>query len=61
IVHSDLFVDRLKRYNKQHEYVVLKGANHFFGTIFYEHYDLMFTEMFDFLSGPCGMPTAANP
>ena len=61
IVHSDLFVDQLKKYNKQHEYVVLKGANHFFGTIFYEHYDLMFTEMFDFLSGPCGMPTAQNP
>lgn len=60
IVHSDLFVDQLKKYNKDHKYVVLEGANHFFGTIFYENYDEMFTEMFDFLAGSCGMPTDLN-
>ena len=61
IVHSELFVDQLKKYNKEHKFVVLEGANHFFGTIFYENYDEMFTEMFDFLSGPCGMATPLNP
>lgn len=60
IVHSDLFVNELKKHNKEHKYVVLEGANHFFGTIFYDNYNEMFTEMFDFLAGPCGMATDLN-
>ncbi|MEM9738271.1 MAG: prolyl oligopeptidase family serine peptidase [Pseudomonadota bacterium] len=59
IIHSELFVDELKRHNKEHRYVVLEDANHFFGTIFYDNYQEMFTEMFAFLEGPCGMPPRA--
>ncbi len=55
IIHSELFVDELKKYNKEHKFVVLEDANHFFGTIFYENYQEMFTEMLGFLEGPCGL------
>ena len=55
IVHSELFVDELKKHNKDYKYVVLEGANHFYGTIFYDNYKEMFNEMLAFLEGPCGL------
>jgi len=55
IVHSEKYVSQLKKHKKEHKYVVLEGANHFFGTIFYENYKEMFDEMLTFLEGPCGM------
>ena len=55
IEESDKFVAGLKRHNKQHEYVVLKGANHFFGTIYHRHYMEMYPKMLDWLGNTCGM------
>lgn len=55
IVESDKFVSGLRRNNKQHEYLVLKDANHFFGTIFYRHYMEMYPKMLDWLGNTCGM------
>nr|WP_321440353.1 prolyl oligopeptidase family serine peptidase [uncultured Hyphomonas sp.] len=55
IIHSELFVNELKKHNKEYEFLVLDGANHFFGTIFYDNWNEMFPQMFDFLEGPCGM------
>lgn len=54
IEHSRKFVDGLKRHNKPHKFVVLEGANHFFGTIYYEHFKKMYGEMLKFLKNDCG-------
>ena len=55
IVESDKFVNKLKSEGKVHKYVVLKGANHFFGTIYYRHYMEMYPAMIDWLDNTCGM------
>ncbi len=55
IKESDKFVAGLRQHNKQHEYLVLKGANHFFGTIYYRHYMEMYPKMLDWLGNRCGM------
>lgn len=66
VVHGDLdervpvaesrkFVRQLEKYNKQHKYLELKGANHFFGTIYYRHWMQMFPAMLDWLDDTCGM------
>lgn len=55
IAESDKFVAGLKRHNKQHEYVILEGANHFFGTIYHRHYMEMYPKMLDWLENTCGM------
>lgn len=55
IEESDKFVAGLKRNNKQHEYLILEGANHFFGTIYYRHYMEMYPKMIDWLDNTCGM------
>ena len=55
IEESDKFVAGLRNAGKQHEYLVLEGANHFFGTIYYEHYMQMFPKMIDWLDNTCSM------
>ncbi len=55
IEHSDKFVAGLQKHNKKHEYIKLDGANHFFGTIFYEHYKIMYPAMIDWLDNTCGL------
>jgi dipeptidyl aminopeptidase/acylaminoacyl peptidase len=54
IEQSQKFVDGLKRHNKPHKFVVLEGADHFYGTIFYEHFSKMYGEMLTFLQKDCG-------
>ena len=58
VAESRKFVSQLKKYNKQHKYIELKGANHFFGTIFYEHWMEMFPAMIDWLDNTCDMKSS---
>ncbi|MCV6604504.1 MAG: prolyl oligopeptidase family serine peptidase, partial [Porticoccaceae bacterium] len=53
--HSRRFVEELKKHNKPHKYLELKGANHFFGTIYYEHWMEMFPTLIDWLDNTCGL------
>ncbi|GGD01628.1 alpha/beta hydrolase family protein [Aquisalinus flavus] len=55
ISHSDKFVAALKREGKEHKYIKLDGANHFFGTIYYRHWMEMFPAMIDWLDNTCGL------
>lgn len=55
ISHSDKFVAALRREGKQHEYLKLEGANHFFGTIYYEHWMQMYPAIVDWLDNTCGL------
>ncbi|NNU15035.1 S9 family peptidase [Parvularcula sp. ZS-1/3] len=55
IIHSDLLNSALKREGKDVEYLKLKDANHFFGTIFYRHWMEMFPTMVRFLDEDCGL------
>lgn len=66
VVHGDLdervpvaesrkFVALLKEHGKQHEFIELEGANHFFGTIYYRHWMQMFPAMIDWLDNTCGL------
>ena len=63
VAESRKFVARLKQYDKQHKYIELEGANHFFGTIYYRHYMQMYPAMIDWLDNTCNLKataTAAN-
>jgi len=55
VSHSRDLVSELKRHNKQHKYVELEGANHFFGTIYYRHWMEMFPAMIDWLDNTCDL------
>lgn len=54
VAESRKFVAQLKEHGKQHKYLELKDANHFFGTIFYRHWMEMFPAMVDWLDNTCG-------
>ena len=60
VAESHKFVALLKKYNKQHKYIELEGANHFYGTIGPEHYMEMFPAMIDWLDNTCGLKTASR-
>ena len=55
ISHSDIYYNALRRAGKDVEYIKLEGANHFFGTIDYEHWMVMFPNLIRFLDEDCGM------
>ena len=55
IAESRKFVARLKKHGKQHEFIELEGANHFYGTIYYRHWMRMFPAMIDWLDNTCGL------
>lgn len=55
ISHSNSYVAALERAGKQHDYLVLEGANHFFGTIYYRHWMEMFPAMINWLDDTCAM------
>ncbi len=55
IAESDKFVRQLEEENKQHEYLVLEGANHFYGTIYYRHWMQMFPKMIQWFDETCGL------
>ena len=60
VEESHKFVAKLKQYNKQHKYIELKGANHFFGTIYYRHYMEMYPAMIDWLDNTCNLKAPAT-
>ena len=58
VAESHKFVALLEKYDKEHKYLELEGANHFFGTIYYRHYMEMYPAMIDWLDNTCGLKTA---
>ena len=58
VAESRKFVAKLKQYEKQHKYIELEGANHFFGTIYYRHYMEMYPAMIDWLDNTCKLKAA---
>ena len=59
VAESRKFVGKLKEYNKHHKYIELKGANHFFGTIYYRHFMEMYPAMIDWLDNTCNLKAPA--
>lgn len=53
IEHSDSFVSELKKYNKEHKYVVLEDADHFSDTLFYNHKTIFYSELVTWLDNTC--------
>lgn len=41
-------------YEAKHRFLTIKGADHFFITLMYEHQKLLYTEMLDYLKNDCG-------
>lgn len=41
-------------YRPNHRFVKLKGADHFYSTLMYNHQEQLYTEMLDFLKNDCG-------
>ncbi len=60
VAESRKFVAQLKEYGKRHKYIELKGANHFFGTIYYRHYMEMYPAMIDWLDNTCNLKASAT-
>lgn len=60
VEESHKFVAKLKQYDKHHKYIELKGANHFFGTIYYRHYMEMYPAMIDWLDNTCNLKAPAT-
>ena len=59
VAESRKFVAKLKQYEKQHKYIELEGANHFFVTIYYRHFMQMYPAMIDWLDNTCELKGAA--
>ncbi len=59
VAESRKLVRKLKEYGKQHEYIELEDANHFFGTIYYRHWMEMFPAMINWLDNVCGLKPAS--
>ena len=55
VAESRKFVAQLKKHGKQHKYIELEGANHFYGTIYYRHWMQMFPAMINWLDDTCGL------
>lgn len=53
IEHSRLFVEELVKYNKDHKYVELKGADHFSNTIDYNNKKIFYSNIIDWLDNKC--------
>lgn len=56
IKHSQEMARALRRAGKddQFKFVTLKGADHFYDTLFQDHQELMYTSMINFLENDCG-------
>lgn len=54
IKQSDVFVKELKRYNKDHKYLVLENSDHFSNTIPYEDAKIFYKELISYLKNDCG-------
>lgn len=55
IEHSEAFVSELKKYNKDYKYVVLKDADHFSDTLFYDHKKTFYSELINWLDNKCAL------
>ena len=53
IKHAYKYVDELKKYNKDHKYIVLEGADHFFSSLNYDHFMTLYNESLNFMK-TCG-------
>jgi len=52
--HAKKYRKLLDKYNKNHKYVELKGADHFSSTLFFNHQIKLYESMIDFLENDCG-------
>ena len=52
--HSTMYLKELDKIDIPYKYVVLKGADHFSNTLFFDHQVTLFTSMIDFLENDCG-------
>ena len=53
IKHAYKYVDELKKYNKDHKFIVLEGADHFFNSLNYDHFMTLYDESLNFMK-TCG-------
>lgn len=53
VEHSRLFVDELKKLNKDYKYIELEGADHFSNTLYYRHKTEFYTALLDWLKNKC--------
>lgn len=60
IYHSNRMVSELREHNKPYRYVVLEDADHFSNTIDFDNQMILYSELLNWLSGPCGMSTPGN-
>jgi len=52
--HAKKYRKLLDRYNKEHVYLELEGADHFSSTLFFRHQIALYESMIDFLKNDCG-------
>lgn len=52
--HARKYLAELDRYNKDYEYVELKGADHFSNTLFYDHQYTLYRSLIGYLENDCG-------
>lgn len=55
IIHSRNFVDKLIQFKKEHKYIELKEADHFYDTLFYDHNTKFYTALIDWLDNSCSL------
>ena len=53
--HAKKYLKALRKADKPHKYVELKGADHFSNTLFYDHKMTIYKELLGYLSGECGL------
>ena len=53
IKHAYRYVDKLEKLNKDYKFVELKGADHFYSSMTYDHFVTLYQETLDFFSS-CG-------
>jgi len=53
IKHAYNYVNKLEKLNKDYKFVELPGADHFFSTMTYDHFETVFNETLDFFA-TCG-------
>jgi dipeptidyl aminopeptidase/acylaminoacyl peptidase len=54
ITHANRYRKELDKYNKEYQYLELKGADHFSNTLFYRHQIALYETMIDYLKNDCG-------
>lgn len=53
VKQSRLMVEKLKSLGKPHKYLELKGADHFYNTLYYRHKSAFYPTMIDWLENSC--------